>query len=123
MEEPSHTGDVMGMSCIQENEDYSQPILRQYMARLLLVLSDVFEHGISIRHYEGVRARVLCHSPALDEELLDFHVIEDSAVLPRASDCKIVRVPSDTDYFTDHCSLWNVGQQPHFHYYSSLISL
>ncbi len=89
------------------------------MACLLLVLSDVFEHGISIRHYEGVRARVLCHSPALDEELLDFHVIEDSAALPRASDCKFVSVPSDIDYFTDHYSLWTVGQQHHFHYYSS----
>jgi hypothetical protein len=39
--------------------------------------------------------------------------------MPRASDCKFVSVPSDIDYFTDHYSLWTVGQQHHFHYYSS----
>jgi len=63
------------------------------LTRLLLVLGHVLEHGVSVRHLEGVGTRVLRDSAALDEKLLDLHVVEDRAVTPGALAKAPLRIP------------------------------
>mmetsp|Transcript_2955 Transcript_2955/g.8588 ORF Transcript_2955/g.8588 Transcript_2955/m.8588 type:complete len:282 (-) Transcript_2955:61-906(-) len=61
--------------------------------RLLLHRFEVLHHGVHVRHLERVRSRVLSDSAALDEDLLDLHVIDHARVAPRALAEASLRVP------------------------------
>mmetsp|Transcript_27571 Transcript_27571/g.81047 ORF Transcript_27571/g.81047 Transcript_27571/m.81047 type:complete len:208 (-) Transcript_27571:88-711(-) len=60
---------------------------------LLLHGLEVLQHGLRIGHLEGVRARVLGDGAALDEDLLDLHVVNHARVAPRALAEAALRVP------------------------------